>query len=825
MTTTREIALAEQYINSTNVSIFLTGKAGTGKTTFLRHMVANAKKRNVVVAPTGVAAVNAGGVTIHSFFQLPFDPYLPDVPELKTEYQLPEYKRKLRKEKIKIIRTLELLIIDEISMVRADLLDAVDHTLRQYRHSSRPFGGVQLLMIGDVQQLPPVVTENEKPYLEKVYPSPFFFHSKALQQLNYVTIELTTIFRQKEQRFVDLLNNIRDNRFDKTTLERLNMRYIPNFDPPEEDHYIRLTTHNHQSDRINETKLAELSSKPYTFTAIVKGIFPESSAPTSTRLVLKKGAQVMFLKNDTQHRYYNGKIGTVVGFAEEAVVVADEEGNEIAVGIEKWENIKYEINPDNNQIEQQVDGTFEQYPLRLAWAITIHKAQGLTFDRVVIDAGAAFAYGQVYVALSRCRTLEGLVLSTPISINCRFSDEDVSSFVDRFPDPQLVESQLPSCQTQYFFSLINDLFDVTTLQHALGRVNRLFYSRLRNIYPKHAATLTEIDHQSLPQLLEVSEKFHRQLLLIRQQCGDNQQDALLLERIQKAAIYFRDQLESISARVLPLLSVEVNDKGVAKDLDEYAAALSDGLGIQLATLRCVAEKGFDMASYQQAKVDYQLASEGKGNRKAKRTASKGDLSEVYASVAHPRLVPMLSIWRKECYRELGVPAFQILTQKQLLDICNELPTSLEALAKIKGIGKTKVRRYGQEILNIIENYCQQQGLLIERQQELVKPSMREQSAQVRMSAISLFVSGNTIEEIAKQVGRSVGTVEDYIFQAVEQGLIDPDQVMDYEELDLLTAYFLENEEPLKETYDRFDGDFSYLQLKVARLNALKLKEH
>ena len=387
-----EIELAERYVTETGMSLFLTGKAGTGKTTFLRHIATHCPKRHVVVAPTGVAAVNAGGVTIHSFFQLPFCPYLPDIPELVTEYQMPEQQRQLRKSKIDIIRTLELLIIDEISMVRADLLDAVDAVLRRYRRSSQPFGGVQLLMIGDVQQLAPVVTEEERPFMERVYASPFFFHSKALQRLRYITIQLTTIYRQQDSHFVELLNNIRDNHFDQATLDALNARVgTKSTDSTAEP--ILLTTHNYQADRVNQQRLDALKSEPFTLEAKVEGNFPDSSAPTDRTLVLKPGAQVMFVKNDGSgaHRYYNGKIGTVKELREEyddngdtqmAVIVDDEDSTSIHVTPERWENLRYEIDPADNQIKQIVDGTFVQYPLKTAWAITIHKAQGLTFDRV-----------------------------------------------------------------------------------------------------------------------------------------------------------------------------------------------------------------------------------------------------------------------------------------------------------------------------------------------------------------------------------------------------------------------------------------------------------
>ena len=367
-----QLELAENYLRNTGVSIFLTGKAGTGKTTFLRNVLGRLNKRYVIVAPTGVAAINAGGVTIHSFFQLPLCPYLPDVPELITEYQMPEGKKQLRKSRIDILRTLDVLIIDEISMVRADLLDAVDYRLRRYRRSNKPFGGVQLLMIGDIHQLPPVVTNDEEPYISRVYASPFFFESKAFKQLRYVTIELTTVYRQQDETFLSMLNRVRENKMDRAMLDMINERYQPNVDEYFKDRKampIQLTTHNAQADRINNIKLSELKGKEHVLEAKVDGNFPESSYPTEKQLRLKVGTQVMFVKNDPQGggRYYNGKIGVVTAIdRDENTVCVESEGENIEVSRVDWENVKYDINPDDKSIRQIVDGTFVQYPLRLA---------------------------------------------------------------------------------------------------------------------------------------------------------------------------------------------------------------------------------------------------------------------------------------------------------------------------------------------------------------------------------------------------------------------------------------------------------------------------
>mgnify|MGYP002969971715 FL=1 len=404
-----ESILAWNIIEKTNANLFLTGKAGTGKTTFLKRLKELSPKRMIVLAPTGIAAINAGGMTIHSFFQLPFSPYVPG-----TTFGCGEQKRyQFSKLKRNIIRSIDLLVIDEISMVRSDLLDAVDSVLRQYRkRHDLPFGGVQLLMIGDLQQLAPVVTPQEEHLLGQHYDTPFFFSSNALKQVGYLTIELKKVYRQQDEQFISLLNQIRENKASEATLQALNQRYIPNFVPPKEGNYIRLTTHNAPAQYINEQQLAALPAQSFSFTADIEGDFPETSYPADFKLTLKPGAQVMFIKNDPQHRFYNGMIGEVIG------VRTDEDGSKITVrskdsgeefDLEKmeWTNAKYTLNEKTKEIEETVEGKFMQYPLRLAWAITIHKSQGLTFEHAIIDASHSFTHGQTYVALSRCKTLEG----------------------------------------------------------------------------------------------------------------------------------------------------------------------------------------------------------------------------------------------------------------------------------------------------------------------------------------------------------------------------------------------------------------------------------
>ncbi|MDR1951473.1 MAG: AAA family ATPase, partial [Bacteroidales bacterium] len=424
MQTNPELQLANDFVSFTSKNIFLTGRAGTGKTTFLHQLKTHSPKRMIVVAPTGVAAINAGGVTIHSFFQLPLSPFLPTHPP-------EDFNKMFRKEKISIIKSLDLLVIDEISMVRADVLDAVDAVLRRFRRSSKPFGGVQLLMIGDLQQLPPVVKDEEWNILKTVYQTPYFFGSQALNKTDYVTIELKQIFRQSDEEFIEILNRVRNNQLDSESLQMLNLRYIPNFQENSDERIIQLTTHRYQAQEINQQKLDAITEQEYSFEALVYDDFPEWSYPVEKDLKLKLGAQVMFAKTVAEHskQFYNGKIGEIINICENRIVVkCPGDDFEITVPRVEWKTIRYEIDDETKAIREHVIGTFVQYPLRLAWAMTIHKSQGLTFDKVAIDARAAFAHGQVYVALSRCKTLEGLVLTSKIDANCLHNDQQIRQY-------------------------------------------------------------------------------------------------------------------------------------------------------------------------------------------------------------------------------------------------------------------------------------------------------------------------------------------------------------------------------------------------------------
>lgn len=734
METNLQTELARSYINETDVSVFLTGKAGTGKTTFLKSIVETTPKRCVVLAPTGVAAVNAGGQTIHSFFQLPLCPYLPDCRELVTEYQLPESHRQLRKERIKIIRTLDLLVIDEISMVRADLLDAVDSTLRRYRRSSLPFGGVQLLMIGDVQQLPPVVKESERPYLEQVYPSAFFFSAKVMQRLRYVTIQLTHVFRQSDAQFLDILNGIRDGNITEAMLDRLNSRVNPSFRPEKRrgEQWIRLTTHNMQADAENLRNLERLKGRTKYYDCDIEGNFPQSAYPADESLGLKVGAQVMFVRNDSRGgQYYNGKIGIVEELDDEHIMVRDRDGSLIAVERETWENTRYELDSGSGEIRAVTDGKFTQFPLRLAWAVTVHKSQGLTFDHVVIDVAQAFTYGQVYVALSRCRTLDGIVLISPIRSSSLFAmGRSMSDFCHSFPDEETVQKSLGPCQTGYYYDSLMGLFDFSALVRLYGWTYGIFSKHLKNLYPAQKDELLELFDRSNA-LEDVASKFRRQLQQIQQESGQDISNVKLKERIDSAVGYFLPRLQDMAAVTAGLLSVDVDSRDVHKSLSEASAELLLELGISVQCMLAVQKDGFSVSAYNRIRTRTILNNGSESSdvelpvRRKRRPAStscsagsnsqesdsgilsgfpilsKPSASEIYKDIRHPELIQHLMVWRREKYIDLGIPAYMILSQKTLLGIADVCPETKSELMAVSGFGKVKWSLYGQEILDLI----------------------------------------------------------------------------------------------------------------------------
>ena len=616
--------LAWQFVKNTGTSIFLTGKAGTGKTTFLRALKDKLPKRMVVVAPTGIAAINANGVTIHSFFQLPFAPYVPNS-IFKTEGIF-----RVSKEKQRILRTLDLLVIDEISMVRADLLDSVDMVLRRYRDRSTPFGGVQLLLIGDLQQLPPVVRDEEWTLLGKYYDSPYFFSSLALKQTGYITIELKHVYRQNDLEFLSLLNKIRDNKADQDTFNRLNNRYIPNFVPPSDTDYIRLVTHNYQAQSINESKLAELPGVSRQYKASITGEFPEQSYPTEFVLELKENAQVMFVKNDStgKGRYYNGMLGKVVSTTPRGVTVkSNETGELIDLLPEEWTNAKYVLNKDTHEIEEEVEGTFKQFPLRLAWAVTIHKSQGLTFEHAIIDAQHSFAHGQTYVALSRCKTLEGLVLSSPLSTNAVICDEKVHQFNMDASAHQPNSEMLSQMQRAYELNLIDELFDFRPIGIAFERITRFIDEHFARRYPRLLQEY-RLARPILDEIVAVAAKFRLQYtqMLATQQGQELGNE--VIQRIRSGAEYFHKRL-SLLVEMHRKNKFDTDNKALKKTLKERYSDVHEALDFKWNLLKYESREdvSFGIGDYLSAKAKLLLGTvdtDKPNTKKAKEVKPKVD---------------------------------------------------------------------------------------------------------------------------------------------------------------------------------------------------------
>ena len=703
MTSNSQLDLAYDFLCSTGENVFLTGRAGTGKTTFLKNLRERSPKRMIVVAPTGVAAINAGGVTMHSFFQLPFGIFIPGAARQGEE------PRRFSKVKIAIIKSIDLLVIDEISMVRADLLDSVDEVLRRFRDRTKPFGGVQLLMIGDLQQLAPVTRDDEWEILRHHYPSPYFFDSQALRRTSYTSIELHHIYRQSDSHFIDLLSRVRENRIDDQTLRTLNERHRPGFDPPQSEGYIILTSHNHAARRINEEKLAGIPAREYVYHAEIDGDFPEYMYPADAELRLREGAQVMFTKNDTspEKRFVNGTIGTVVRLGDEYIEVQPAAGGEpIAVDQAEWENTKYSLDAATNHIVEKTDGIFRQYPLRTAWAITIHKSQGLTFERAIIDAADSFSHGQVYVALSRCRTLEGMVLSTPLHRGAIISDATVDGFSRHVADNQPNGQALAGFRRDYFRRLLCELFDFEPLLKAWRAAGYNMEENLARLYPKLVERWQEAGAAIRTDMVDVGVKFQRQIASLVQ-TADYASDPALADRVRKGAYYFLERCTSLSVLLAEAAAAPIDNKEVKKQFGNLAERVGKELRVKLSTLATVADKPFSVDYYLEAKGEAIAATESGAKTKTPKPPKTKDAApkaEAGDDILNPELFELLREWRYKSAVDQGVPAYVVATQKALIGIANALPTTTTQLAEINGIGPAFIEKYGAQALKIVEDY-------------------------------------------------------------------------------------------------------------------------
>jgi ATP-dependent exoDNAse (exonuclease V), alpha subunit - helicase superfamily I member len=714
MQTNPELELAWQCVEKTGTHLFLTGKAGTGKTTFLRKLKEQSPKRMIVVAPTGIAAINAGGVTIHSFFQLSFAPYIPE-----TTFNTKKSVYKFGKEKIKIIRSIDLLVIDEVSMVRADLLDAIDAVLRRYRDKYKPFGGVQLLLIGDLQQLAPVVKDDEWALLNKYYTTPYFFGSIALKNTTFITIQLELVYRQTDDNFLALLNRIRTNNIDHHLLAELNKRYIPGFHPKEDEGYITLTTHNYQAQRINDNYLALLPGQSVTYKAEIQGVFPETAYPAEVELVIKPGAQIMFIKNDSSNdkRYYNGKIGEVISVEGSRIRVRGKgEDNDFLLEKEEWSNSKYTLNEESKEITEVIEGTFKHYPIRLAWAITIHKSQGLTFERAIIDASMSFTHGQTYVALSRCKTLEGIILRKPLTEDAVICDETVNNFTRKMEKMVPDNAQLNKLMKSYFYDLVCEQFDYNSITRYFSALKRLFDEFFFRLYPKLLVKYKESYQLYIDEIEKVSNRFKLQYSSLIDTTNDYSSDVKLQERIKAGAKYFLDKTEEIVFSLIRSTHLDTDNKELKKKYTETYDMLNELLIVKTGTLANTSQNGFNVTDYQKKKayILLSLSDKDKNTTAAKKQKKKAQPQQEKVSVPtdilHPELYTRLVRWRKAQIVRINLPAYVILQQKALMGITNLIPTSAVELEKIPHLGKKSIEKYGEALIAIVSGYVKEYGI-------------------------------------------------------------------------------------------------------------------
>jgi len=786
METNPQLKLASEFVQFTDRNIFLTGKAGTGKTTFLHTLRKNCPKRMVVVAPTGVAAINAGGSTIHSFFQLPFGPFLATA--LNPQGDKSNHVRKMNREKINLIKSLDLLVIDEISMVRADTLDGIDEVLRRYRDREKPFGGVQLLMIGDLHQLSPVIKDDDWRILKDYYPNLYFFNSAALKQSQPISIELKHIYRQSDTYFIDILNAVRENKIDAEVLKKLNARYIPNFKPNEDEGYITLTSHNQSANEINDEKLIELKNKAFHFTAEVTGDFPEFLYPNAYELVFKEGAQVMFVKNDINREklYYNGKIGKITKIKDGVVYVqCPGDYQEIGVGKTEWENKKFELNPQSKEIEETTVGSFFQYPIKLAWAITIHKSQGLTFEKAIIDANSSFAHGQVYVALSRCKSFEGLVLRTPISTGSIRTDGTVSTYTKNAEENAPTENHLINSKIKFQQNLLFDLFDFRNLKISFFVLRKVAQENHHIISLGFLDNLNQTMELVQQHIYDVADKFKRHLnsQLVQQSLPEENEE--LQGRVKKACHYFIGELEKIVTE-LEKVNFDADNKSVKKAITEAQDNLKKEFFIKDNALKlCV--NGFEVLAYLKTKANAEIDF---SNIK-KEASTKTTTTKAPKGTENGDLYIELKAWRDNLAAENGGPVYQILPQKTLADLVKALPSNFEELENIKGIGKIKVKMYGNEILTMIAEYCEKMDISRTPFQKLIKTGSNIKGDTKEIS-LNLFKEGKSIAEIATERGFAAGTIEAHLIHYIETGEIDVKDFVTQDFIETIEDYLIQN---------------------------------
>lgn len=813
--TNHELQLAGDFIQNTGCNIFLTGKAGTGKTTFLHGLQKNTAKRMIITAPTGVAAINAGGVTLHSFFQLPFGPFVPG----SDAYDHTSHRQfRFSKEKKQIIQSLDLLVIDEISMVRADLLDSVDAVLRRHRRNDQPFGGVQLLMIGDLYQLSPVAKPDDWHLIKQYYDSVYFFSSHALAKTQFFTIELKQIFRQSDERFINLLNRVRDNTLDESALADLNKRCIPDFSPDKNQGYITLTTHNRNADSMNQARLAALAGKTHSYTAQISGDFPEHLYPTQSFLNLKEGAQVMFMRNDpsAQKLYYNGKIGRISKISDNHIcVTCPGDPEKIEVEPITWENIKYTLNDETKEIQEDIIGKFEQYPLKLAWAITIHKSQGLTFDKAIIDARAAFTHGQVYVALSRCKTLEGLVLGSPISSTGVETDPAVTKFSEIARQTPPSQDLLSMAKINFQQQLLLDCFDFKILRNRLSYLARLLLGNARVVQVSGGIDIRLVKELAAQHIFSISENFKRQLNTIFEAGNLPESDAHILERIGKASVWFQDKFATILEVSIPKIQIETDNTELRKKINNALNNLKKEIAVKKAGIKSC-EKQFSPAHYLHA-----AANAGIDFIPEKRKKSRlPDYTE--SDVEHPELFQTLKDWRTRKSQEQDIARFQVLHQRVLIQIVVNLPDTITDLNGISGVGRKTIENYGRELVDLVSAYRQKHGIdkivLPQPKKRIDKTTPAGQNTpavDTKQISFDMFNNGMTIVDIAKERGLVQSTIETHLTFFVGTGQLDINKILSKEKQAAIQKELAtDHNNSLSAVKNALGDDYSYGEIRM-----------
>lgn len=755
---------AWQCLMRTGVNIFLTGEAGTGKTTFLRRLRDSHLKNMVITAPTGVAAINAGGVTLHSFFQLPIGTFPPG--DLPASAQ-----NKIRRDKQKVMRNMDLLVIDEVSMVRADVLDLVDARLREQRRSSQPFGGVQLLLIGDLMQLAPVVRGEDQEILAQHYPNCYFFSSQALRKTQFYTISLEKIYRQSDNKFINLLNHVRTATLSEADLATLNQRYIPDFNPAKDSGYIRMTTHVQAAEDINQENLGKLKGRARSYRCEISGEFPEKSYPTVTDLTLKVGAQVMFIKNGAagEVTYYNGMIATVAELTDEKVTVEDECGKRFDVGYAKWDNTKYELNEQTGETEQKVIGSFAQIPLALAWAITIHKSQGLTFDKAIIDASRAFSAGQVYVALSRCRTFEGLVLNSKIPLTAIKTDYAVRDFFAQSEQNRVTSEAIETFANDYSMSMMRELFSFDVVFASIRRIYSLLERNYGGKYVNCQNALHEILSTDATNMADVARRFIAKCEMSQSQTGCITTDDDLMAQARRGAKYFSEKLADLHKKVMEAANITPDDAVGNRQMVNLRTQLKGDVNISLAELRAVADEGFSSATIMKAKAKAlsQIDAEEEASEAPQRSSEANE-------VINKSLFFALRDWRRELAEQMDVPAYVIAPNKTLFDIADIAPRTVKELAKARGMGKDKMTKYADAILNIVSDY-RKKGVQTVRTEPLQtatsnKKKAKEPKVNTRQVSYDAFRRLGSVAEVARERGLKEETITGHLIEYIGHGL-------------------------------------------------------